>query len=241
MECGVDLVAAVVVPVDVAPDAAARQQLEAVFSRQQAHLVDLRHAGPEDMDRARHEVGLVVTAEGAVEVAVDLDQIQVAGGCAFGLAAGAAAAGVDAPDEVVELARRHQARPARAVGARSAGSAPISMMPMPTWVSSTVSALAGRIAIQRLSGPAVAANSACSASGGSAKSKTQSTWWRDLDLDLDLALVVAVDLDQDFDAQHTRLGRERADGIEGLGHHDAAGAGLLDVPLSASSCRMPCR
>ena len=117
------------------------------------------------------------------------------------------------------------------------------MMPMPTWVSSNVSALAGRIAIQRLSGPAVAANGACSVSGGSAKSKTQSTWWRDLDLDLDLALVVAVavDLDQDFDAQHTRPGRERADGIEGLGHHEAAGAGLLDVPLSASACRMPCR
>ena len=46
--------------------------------------------------------------------------------------------------------------------------------------------------------------------------------------DLDLLAVVAVDLDQHLDAQRLGLGREAVDEGEGLGHHEAAVAGLLD-------------
>jgi hypothetical protein len=46
-----------VVAVDVAAHAAALQQRHVVLAGQQADVVDLRHAGQEELDGARQQVG----------------------------------------------------------------------------------------------------------------------------------------------------------------------------------------
>ena len=72
------------VAVDVAAHAAGFQQRHVVLAGQQAHVVHLRNAGQEELDRARDQVGAVVAAQRVVEGAVDLVQVQVAGGRAGG-------------------------------------------------------------------------------------------------------------------------------------------------------------
>jgi hypothetical protein len=94
------------------------QQRHVVLAGQQAHVVHLRHAGQEELDGARDQVGAIVAAQRVVEGAVHLVQVEVAGGRAGGLAALAAAVGVDHLHQLVELGRRHQARAAGAVGRR---------------------------------------------------------------------------------------------------------------------------
>ena len=49
------------------------------------------------------------------------------------------------------------------------------MTPMPSWVSSTVTALFGRTAVQWATGSTWPVNRLCRSSGGSAKSYTRST------------------------------------------------------------------
>ena len=54
------LVAPVVVPIDVAADAGTREQLEIVLTREQADVVDLRNARREELDRAREQIVAIV-------------------------------------------------------------------------------------------------------------------------------------------------------------------------------------
>ena len=98
---------------------------------------------------------LVVAPERRIVGAVDLVEVEVGCGGAGGGLGLAVGVGVDGVDEVVE---------------RSSWSEPMSITPMPSCVSSTVTALFGRMSVQWATGSTWPVLSACSSSGGRAKS-----------------------------------------------------------------------
>ena len=103
----------VVVAIDVAADAGAAQQVEIVRSRQQTGVIDLRHAGREELKGARNQIFVVACAEGIVKSAIDLVQIEIAGRGAGGLAARALAAFVNRFHEGIDLFGRQAGREVR--------------------------------------------------------------------------------------------------------------------------------
>ena len=78
-ERALDLLTRVVVPIDVAPDARAREQVHVVRAAEQPDVVDLRNAGQEELDRARCEIRLGVASTGVEVRAVDLIEVEVRG------------------------------------------------------------------------------------------------------------------------------------------------------------------
>src|SRR6185369_7706672 len=88
----VQLIGLVMVPIDVAPDASAAEQLQVVAACEQTDVVDLRDSRHEALNRSRDEVLDVLAAERIVERAVDLRRIDIARrttACAPALAAAA--------------------------------------------------------------------------------------------------------------------------------------------------------
>ena len=95
-------------PVDVAAHSRPRQKLHIVDSREQTGVVDLRNAGGEELDRTRQQILVVATAERVVEGAIDLVQIEVAGGGPGSFSALPGAALVNGLDQRVDGLGRQQ-------------------------------------------------------------------------------------------------------------------------------------
>ena len=142
----------VVVAIDVAPDTGASQQVHVVGAGQQADVIDLRDARHEALNRARDEVLGVAAAERVIERAVDLRRIDIAGASPLASTALAAAALMDRVDQRVDVALA-AARPC-SPGRRARRST--SATPMPSCVSSTVTALRGRMSKPAIQGCGVA-------------------------------------------------------------------------------------
>ena len=163
-ERDLQLVARVVVAVDVPPNAGAAEQLHVVTACEQTDVVDLWHAGREKLNRAREQIVAVDSRERVVEGAVDLVQIQVRCGSAGRKPARTVRRSVDGLDEPVKL-----------VGGTSPGRED---RPLRADVDDadtvmgveTVSALRGRCRATPREGRAVPNANACSTSGGKAKS-----------------------------------------------------------------------
>ncbi len=82
-------------PVDIPADAGPGKQVHIIFTCQQTHIIDLRYAGSEKLDRTRQQVIVVTSPEGIIEGAVHLVQIEIGCGCAGSQAALPIAVGID--------------------------------------------------------------------------------------------------------------------------------------------------
>ena len=136
--------------VDVATDVGPGEQLEVVGTGECADVVDLWDAWCEELDDARRQV-LVVVCDGVVEGGVDLVEVEVGGGVAGREAGYAAGTFMDSLDQGVDLIGGEQTGRGVSPG-WTVWSGPTSMTPMPSWVSSTVTALVGRMLSQRTRG-----------------------------------------------------------------------------------------
>ena len=120
-------------------------------------------------------------------------------------------------DETVELVICNEPGPSR-----SAVSAPMSMTPMPSCVSSTVSALRGR-SRSRLQRRAVPREERVQHE----RRQREVVHPVHVARDLDLLLVVRMHLDEHLEPLTARPIGERADEVEGLGQHEAARPAFL--------------
>jgi hypothetical protein len=157
-----------VVAVDVAAHAAApAEQRHVVLAGQQAHVVHLRHAGQEELDRARQQVGALVAAQRVEEGAVHLVQVQVRrGGVPVACRLWPRLLAWMRSTSWSSSCRRHQARVAGAVGGVGADVDDADAV-VRVEHGQRIGRAHADPAPQRLGVPK---NSACSTSGGSAKS-----------------------------------------------------------------------
>ena len=83
----IDFVARVVVTIDVAPLPRPPQKFHVIGAGQQSHVVDLRYARREELQRTGNPVFPVATAERVIESAIDLRYVQIVRRLAAGSAA----------------------------------------------------------------------------------------------------------------------------------------------------------
>ena len=146
-EVFIDFGGGVVVAVDVAAVVGSAQQFHVVAAGERAHVVDLRHARQEELHGAGGQVVLVVAAEGRVVRGVDLIEVEVAGGGTGGGLGFAVGVGMDGVDQVVDVLVGHEALE----GAVELVGADVDHADA-SCVSSTVTALFGRISVQWATG-----------------------------------------------------------------------------------------
>ena len=144
--------------IDVAPLPRPPQKFHVIRAGQQSHVVDLRYARREELQRTGNPVFPVATAKRVIESAIDLRYVQIVRRLAAGLAAFAIASLMNRFNNASTISSEAQISP------------PASMTPIPSCVSSTVTALRGLIESQCFKGPASCVYSACRTSGGRAKS-----------------------------------------------------------------------
>ena len=89
--------------IDVTAVVGLAQQFHVVAAGERAHVVDLRHSGQEELDRAGGQIVLVVAAERGVVRAVDLIEVEVAGGGTGGGLGFAVGVGVDGVDQIIDV------------------------------------------------------------------------------------------------------------------------------------------
>ncbi len=210
----------VVVAIDVPANACAAQQVEIVRPRQQSAVVDLWHAGSEELEGARNQIFVVTRAEGIVKGAIDLVKIEVAGRGAGGLAARALAALVNRFDEGVDLFGRKQA-------------------------GQLVLLISGRadiehadsiVRVEHRDGVARADFEPAFEMAGIAPVQRVQDKRRQREVvdpigllcDFDLFLIMRMDFDQHFDFAGVGLRLQFRDEIERFGNHEGTCAGLLD-------------
>src|SRR5271166_1527866 len=84
--------ARIVMTVDVAARAGPSQQIQVIRTRQEPNVIDLGHPWSKELNGTGDQVIIIPAAEGIVEGAIDLIQIQVVCSCSSGLSALAVAA-----------------------------------------------------------------------------------------------------------------------------------------------------
>ena len=138
----IDFVARVVVTIDVAPLLRPPKKFHVIGAGQQSDVVDLRDSRREELQRTGNPVFPVATAERVIESAIDLRYVQIVRRLAAGLAAFAIASLMNRLNKI-EISSELSSPSA-------------SMTPIPSCVSSTVTALRGLIESQCFKAPAYA-------------------------------------------------------------------------------------
>ena len=101
----VQLGARIVMTIDVTAHTGPSQQIQVIRPGQKPNVIDLGHSRSKELNGTGDQVIIVPAAEGVVEGAIDLIQIQVARGCSGGLPAFAVAPLVNRFDQAVDFLR----------------------------------------------------------------------------------------------------------------------------------------
>ncbi len=95
--------ARIVMTVDVPAHTGPPQQIQVIRSGQEPDVINLRYSRSKEVNGARDQIIIVPAAEGIIESAIDLIQIQVACGGSSGLPAFAVAPLVNRFDQVIDF------------------------------------------------------------------------------------------------------------------------------------------